>query len=73
MDTVFGLLAGGLLPIYDGIFDVEDRLRVIGGRHESALGYMADGYARACGRPPRCRGAATAATAAPPAHWPSAH
>jgi acetolactate synthase-1/2/3 large subunit len=51
VDTVFGLLAGGLLPIYDGIFDVEDRLRVIGGRHESALGYMADGYARACGRP----------------------
>ncbi len=32
----------------------ERRIRHVGGRHEQGLGFMADGYARACGRPAAC-------------------
>jgi acetolactate synthase I/II/III large subunit len=32
----------------------ERRIHHVGGRHEQALGFMADGYARACGRAAAC-------------------
>ena len=53
VDTVFGIISIHNLYIFDALKDAAEqgRLRVIGGRHEHALGCMADGFARASGRP----------------------
>jgi acetolactate synthase-1/2/3 large subunit len=53
VDTVFGLISVHTLQIFDALREAagEGRVRYIGGRHEHALAYMADGYARASGRP----------------------
>jgi len=49
VDTVFGFPGGAVLPIYDALFD--SPLRHILVRHEQGAVHMADGYARATGRP----------------------
>ena len=49
-DTAFGIPAQMNLAIYDGFLD-EPRLRHVLTRHELGAAYMADGYARAAGRP----------------------
>ena len=53
VDTVFGLISVHTLKIFDALRDAveQGRLRYIGSRHEHALAYMADGYARTSGRP----------------------
>jgi acetolactate synthase-1/2/3 large subunit len=53
VDTLFGIVSVHTLHIYDALKDAveEGRLRFIGARHEHALGLMADGYARATGKP----------------------
>jgi len=50
----FGLISVHTVHIYDALRAVRDRLRLVGGRHESAVVYMADGYARASGKPGVC-------------------
>jgi acetolactate synthase-1/2/3 large subunit len=47
---VFGYPGGQLTPIYDALFR-EPALRHVLARDEQAAGFMADGYARATGRP----------------------
>jgi acetolactate synthase-1/2/3 large subunit len=47
---VFGYPGGQLTPIYDALYR-EPALRHILARDEQAAGFMADGYARATGRP----------------------
>jgi acetolactate synthase-1/2/3 large subunit len=47
---IFGYPGGQLTPIYDAIFR-EPALRHVLARDEQAVGFMADGYARATGRP----------------------
>ncbi len=47
--SVFGLLGGAILPIYDAIFDSR-KLRHILVRHEQGAGHAAEGYASASGR-----------------------
>ena len=37
--------------IYDALYHEQDKIRFIGGRHEHALGFMADGYSRVTGKP----------------------
>jgi acetolactate synthase I/II/III large subunit len=50
VDTVFGLPGGAILPIYDALAR-GTTLRHVLSRHEQGAGHMAEGYARASGRP----------------------
>jgi len=49
VDTVFGFPGGVVLPIYDALYD--SPLKHILVRHEQGAVHMADGYARALGKP----------------------
>ncbi len=49
VDTIFGFPGGAVLPIYDALFDSPMRHILV--RHEQGAVHMADGYARATGRP----------------------
>ncbi len=50
VDTVFGLIGSAAMEIYDALYDAGD-IRYLGVRDERAGIHMADGYARASGRP----------------------
>ena len=50
----FGLISIHMMQVYDALYEAKDTLQLIGGRHESAVAYMADGYARASGKPGVC-------------------
>jgi acetolactate synthase-1/2/3 large subunit len=50
---VFGYPGGQLTPIYDALYR-EPSIRHFLARHEQAAGFMADGYARATGKPGVC-------------------
>ncbi len=52
VDTLFGYPGGSVIPIYDELYD--SNLRHILVRHEQCAAHMADGYARASGRPGVC-------------------
>ena len=51
IDVVFGLPGGYVLKVYDVMPKYADRLKHILARHEQAATHMADGYARASGKP----------------------
>ena len=51
VDLVFGYPGGATLPIYDALTKYQDKIRHVLTRHEQGAGFMADGYARASGRP----------------------
>src|SRR5690242_8017908 len=50
VDTIFGYPGGAIMPIYDALYDYNDRLRHILVRHEQGGIHAAQGYARASGR-----------------------
>lgn len=50
VDTIFGYSGGAILPVFDGIYN-SDKFRFILPRHEQGAGHMAEGYARATGKP----------------------
>ncbi len=50
VDTVFGLPGAQMYDLFEAFYQYQDKLRVIGARHEQGLGYMAFGYARSTGR-----------------------
>jgi 5-guanidino-2-oxopentanoate decarboxylase len=52
VDTVFGIPGTHTLELYRGL--AHSRIRHIQPRHEQGAGFMADGYARASGRPGVC-------------------
>jgi acetolactate synthase I/II/III large subunit len=52
IDTVFGIPGVHTVELYRGLPGT--RLRHITPRHEQGAGFMADGYARSCGRPAAC-------------------
>ena len=52
VDTVFGIPGVHTVELYRGL--PNSRLRHITPRHEQGAGFMADGYARASGRPAAC-------------------
>lgn len=52
VDTVFGIPGVHTLDLYRGLAD--RKMRHVGVRHEQGAGFMADGYARASGRPGVC-------------------
>jgi len=49
---IFGLPGGVILPTYDVLYD--SRIKLILTKHEQGATHMADGYARASGRPGVC-------------------
>jgi len=52
VDTVFGIPGNHTVELYRGLAD--SAIRHISPRHEQGAGFMADGYARASGRPGVC-------------------
>ncbi|MBR2394900.1 MAG: acetolactate synthase, large subunit, biosynthetic type, partial [Candidatus Methanomethylophilaceae archaeon] len=52
VDTIFGYPGGSVIPIYDELYDSDIRHVLV--RHEQCAAHMADGYARASGRPGVC-------------------
>lgn len=50
VDTVFGYPGGAILPVYDAIYN-SDKFNFVLPRHEQGAGHMAEGYARASGKP----------------------
>ena len=52
IDTVFGIPGVHTVELYRGLPNT--KLTHITPRHEQGAGFMADGYARACGRPAAC-------------------
>ena len=54
VDVVFGLPGVQMDWAFDALYEARDTIRMIHARHEQALSYMADGYARVTGRPGVC-------------------
>ena len=50
VDTVFGYPGGAIMPIYDALYDYNDKLKHILVRHEQGGIHAAQGFARASGR-----------------------
>ena len=50
-DTIFGYPGGQIMPVYDKLYDYQDRLRHILVRHEQGAVHAAQGYARIKGAP----------------------
>lgn len=50
VDTIFGYPGGAIMPIYDALYDYNDRLNHILVRHEQGGIHAAQGYARTSGR-----------------------
>ncbi len=51
IDVVFGLPGGYVLKVYDVMPQYTDRIKHVLARHEQGATHMADGYARASGKP----------------------
>ncbi len=51
VDIIFGLPGGYVLKVYDVMTSYTDRIKHVLARHEQAAAHMADGYARASGKP----------------------
>ena len=54
VDTVFGIISSHTMEIFDALYEHRDAIRFISARHEHAAAMMADGYARASGKPGIC-------------------
>lgn len=50
VDTIFGYAGGAILPVFDAIYN-SDKFKFVLPRHEQGAGHMAEGYARALGKP----------------------
>ncbi|ODV95560.1 hypothetical protein PACTADRAFT_50262 [Pachysolen tannophilus NRRL Y-2460] len=50
VDTVFGYPGGAILPVFDAIYN-SPHFKFVLPRHEQGAGHMAEGYARASGKP----------------------
>ena len=46
VDTIFGYPGGAIMPVYDALYDFQDRVNHILVRHEQGAGHAAQGYAR---------------------------
>ena len=54
VETIFGYPGGAIIPVYDAMYDYQDRLNHILVRHEQCALHAAQGYARASGRTGVC-------------------
>ena len=51
IEIIFGYSGGAALPIFDALETVESNIKFVLSRHEQGACHMADGYARATGKP----------------------
>jgi len=51
VEYIFGYSGGAAIPIFDALVTVKSNLKFILARHEQGCCHMADGYARATGKP----------------------
>jgi acetolactate synthase-1/2/3 large subunit len=54
VDTIFGYPGGAIMPVYDALYDYQDRLRHVLVRHEQGATHAAEGYARVRGKAGVC-------------------
>jgi acetolactate synthase-1/2/3 large subunit len=54
VDTVFCVPGESFLTVLDALYDVQDRIRVIVGRHEASVANMAEAYGKLTGKPGIC-------------------
>jgi len=47
--VIFGIPGNQLAPVYEALYNLQDRIRHVLTRHESGAAFMADGYARSSG------------------------
>jgi acetolactate synthase-1/2/3 large subunit len=50
VDIIFGYPGGAIMPIYDALYDYQDKLKHILVRHEQGAAHAAQGYARTSGK-----------------------
>src|SRR6187549_3522350 len=50
VETIFGYPGGAIMPIYDALYDFQDKVRHILVRHEQGATHAAQGYARTSGK-----------------------
>lgn len=50
VDTIFGYPGGQIMPLYDALYDYQDRINHILTSHEQGATHAADGYARSTGK-----------------------
>lgn len=51
VEYIFGYSGGAAIPIFDAIITTGTHIKLIATRHEQGAAHMADGYARASGKP----------------------
>ncbi|MBU0677101.1 MAG: biosynthetic-type acetolactate synthase large subunit [Verrucomicrobia bacterium] len=51
VEYIFGLSGGAAIPIFDALVTTKTKIKLILVRHEQGASHMADGYARATGKP----------------------
>jgi len=50
VDTIFGYPGGAIMPIYDALYDYQEKIKHILVRHEQGASHMAVGYSKASGK-----------------------
>ncbi|MDD2235639.1 MAG: biosynthetic-type acetolactate synthase large subunit [Kiritimatiellae bacterium] len=51
VEYLFGISGGSVIPIFDAIVTTKTKIKMVLTRHEQGATHMADGYARATGKP----------------------
>jgi len=54
VDTIFGYPGGAIMPVYDALYDYQDKINHILVRHEQGASHAAQGYARVTNRAGVC-------------------
>jgi acetolactate synthase-1/2/3 large subunit len=54
VEVMFGYPGGTIMPMYDALYDYQDKIRHILVRHEQGAAHAAEGYARVTGKPGVC-------------------
>ncbi|MFV1884377.1 MAG: biosynthetic-type acetolactate synthase large subunit [Balneola sp.] len=50
VDLAFGYPGGAIMPVYDSLYDYQDKIQHVLARHEQGASHAAQGYARASGK-----------------------
>ena len=54
VETIFGYIGGAIMPVYDALYNYEDRVKHVMVRHEQGAIHAAQGYARIKRKPGVC-------------------
>lgn len=54
VDTIFGYPGGAIMPVFDALYDYQDKINFILNRHEQGSTHAAQGYARVSGKTGVC-------------------